>query len=349
MAFYQLHDAAAGFHCEYGLTCFESMNGKRKNMKARYDIQLMVQASKMYFVGGLTQEQIAQQLGISRSSVSMMLSEAKDFGIVEINIKDPKNNVQDIADQFISRFSLKNCLVIPTAIDDIRILTRVVSSQGADFAEDILKSHTTVGIAWGTTCYEFMMSFTNRNKLNDINVVPMIGGTSRIASEYQLNEMVRMFAEKLHGTPSFIYAPAIAETIADRELYMQSTSMKTIIEKWNNMDAAIVSAGAPPEFYDNRMVIDLAQKQQYETNESRVIGDICARRYNLKGEFLQNDYSARIMGIDEASLRRVENVICVAAGKHKILSIIGALRTNVINYFVTDENTARGVLELLDK
>ena len=118
-------------------------------MKARYDIQLMVQASKMYFVGGLTQEQIAQQLGISRSSVSMMLSEAKDFGIVEIRIKDPKNNVQDVADQFISRFSLKGCLVIPTAIDDIRILTRVVASQGADFAEDILKSHSNGGYCLG--------------------------------------------------------------------------------------------------------------------------------------------------------------------------------------------------------
>ncbi len=318
-------------------------------MKARYDIQLMVQASKMYFIGGQTQEQIAQQLGISRSSVSMMLSEAKDFGIVEISIKDPKNNVQEIADQFIQRFSLKGCLIIPTAIDDFRILTRVVASQGADYAEDILKSHSTVGIAWGTTCYEFMLSFTNRNKLNDVTVVPLVGGTSRIASEYQLNEMVRMFAEKLHGTPSFIYAPAIAETIGDHELYMQSTSMKYIIDKWNTMDAAIVSAGAPPEFYDNRMVINLAQKQQYESKGSRVIGDICARRFNLKGEFIHDDYSARIMGIDEASLRRIQNIICVAAGKHKVLSIIGALRTNVINYFVTDENTARSVLELLDK
>ena len=317
-------------------------------MKARYDIQLMVQAAKMYYVGGMTQEKIAKELGISRSSVSMMLSEAKDFGIVEITIKDPKNNVTEVADQFIERFGLKNCLIIPTAIDDVRLITRVVASQGADFAEDILKSHSTVGIAWGTTCYEFMLSFTNRNRLVDITVVPMIGGTSRIASEYQLNEMVRMFSEKLQGTPSFIYAPAIAESIADKELYMQSTTMKSIVDKWNNMDAAIVSAGAPPEFYDTRMVFDLAQKNLYEANKDKVIGDICARRFNLMGEFLDNDYNARVMGIDEANLRRIGNVICIAAGKHKILSILGALRTNVINYFVTDENTARSVLELLD-
>ena len=35
-------------------------------MKARYDIQLMVQVAKMYYLEGLTQEKIAQQLGISR-------------------------------------------------------------------------------------------------------------------------------------------------------------------------------------------------------------------------------------------------------------------------------------------
>jgi DNA-binding transcriptional regulator LsrR (DeoR family) len=317
-------------------------------MKARYDIQLMVQVAKMYYVEGLTQEKIAQQLGISRSSISMVLSEAREFGIVEISIKDPKNNVQDVSDELAHRFGLKGCLVVPTAIDSIHLITKVIASQGADFAEDILKSHSTVGIAWGSTCYEFMLSFTNRNKLSDINVVPLIGGTSRISSEYQLNEMVRMFAEKLQGSPSFIYAPAIAESIADRDLYMQSTSMKSIMEKWNTMDTAIVSAGAPPDWYSTRMIVEPVQmKTMYESNRSLVIGDICARRFNLMGEFLKNDYSARVMGIDEDNLRKTENVICIAAGKQKVLSIIGALRTDVINYLVTDEATGRSIIELL--
>ena len=316
-------------------------------MKARYDVQLMSQIAKMYYMEGLIQEKIAQQLGISRTSVSMVLSEAREFGIVEISVKDPKNNVQDVSDELIKRFGLKGCLVVPTAIDSIHLITKVIASQGADFAEDILKSHTTVGIAWGSTCYEFMLSFVNRNKLSDINVVPLIGGTSRISSEYQLNEMVRMFAEKLKGSPSFIFTPAIAESIADKDLYMQSTSMKSIMEKWNSMDTAIVSAGAPPDWYSTRMVVEpLQMKAMYEANRSMVIGDICARRFNLMGEFLKNEYSAHVMGIDEDNLRRIKNVFCIAAGKQKVLSIIGALRTNVIDYLVTDELTGHSIIEL---
>lgn len=318
-------------------------------MKPRYDMQMMVQVAKMYYMEGLTQEKIAKHLGISRSSISMILSEAKDFGIVEITVKDPKNNVQTVADKFIAKFSLKNCLVVPTAIDTPNLITKIVASQGADLAQEVLNSHTTVGIAWGSTCYEFMMSFVNKGKLNDINVVPLIGGTSRISSEYQLNEMVRMFAEKLEGVPSFIYAPAIAETIEDRDLYMQSLSMKSIVEKWNNMDAAVVSAGAPPEFYISNLVNEPeTMKPVYEADRNKVVGDISARRINIHGEFLDNDYNARVMGICEPSLRKIDNVICIAAGKAKILSIIGALRTGVVDYFVTDESTARSVLELLD-
>ena len=316
-------------------------------MKARYDIQMMVQVSKMYYENGLTQNMIAKNLGISRSSISMILSEAREYGIVEIIIKDPKNNVVEIADEFAAKFGLKGCLVIPTVVDSTLLITKVVASQGADFAEDIIKSHSTVGIAWGSTCYEFMLSFTNKNKHSDISVVPLIGGTSRISSEYQLNEMVRMFAEKLRGTPSFIYAPAIAESIEDKELYMQSKYMQQIVEKWNRMDVAVISAGIPSSL-QLQIETDIVQlKEQYEADENKVVGDIAARRYNLKGEFLKNDYNAKVMGIDEANIRAVENVICIAAGNQKVLPILGALRTDVIDYFITDEKTARSVLELI--
>ena len=319
-------------------------------MKARYDIQLMVQVSKMYHMEGLTQEKIAQQLGISRSAISMILSEAKEFGIIEINIKDPKKNVTEVSDEFVRRFGLKGCLVVPTSIESPRLINKVVASQGADFAEDIFKSHSTIGIAWGSTCYEFVLSYANRNKLSDVNVVPLTGGTQYVSLEYQLNEIVRMFAEKLQGSPSFIYAPALAESIADKELYMQSMSMKSIVEKWSMMDAAIVSAGAPPDHYLNKMIGDPEQmKPIYDADDTKVIGDICARRFNLKGKFLDNDYNARLTSIDEVSLRNIQNVICIAAGRQKVLSIIGALRTDVINYLVTDELTARTILKMLNE
>ena len=59
-------------------------------MEQRYDDEIMVQIAQMYYIDGYTQDKIAKQTGLSRSSVCMILSDARECGIVEINIKKPK-------------------------------------------------------------------------------------------------------------------------------------------------------------------------------------------------------------------------------------------------------------------
>jgi len=318
-------------------------------MDSKYDIQMMVQVATMYYLDGLTQEKIASQLGISRSYISMILSEARDLGIVEINIKNPLKSNNKLAKELSDRFGLEKCYVIPTSVNSIKALTKIAATQGAAIAEKEIKSHSTIGVAWGSTCYEFMTAFSNNSSLFDVNVVPLIGGSHRLSSEYQLNEMVRMFAEKLQGTPSFIYAPALAETNEDKDLYMKSMYMNSIVDRWENLDVAIISVGAPPEYYSSKRVFDpMVNKQLYEDSKERSVGDICARRFNLSGEFVANAYNEKVMGVEEQSLRKAKKVLCIAAGNHKTLSIIGALRSGLITHFISDENTVESVIKVLN-
>jgi DNA-binding transcriptional regulator LsrR (DeoR family) len=314
---------------------------------AKYDIHIMVQVAQMYYMDGFTQEKIANQLGISRSSISMILSEARDFGIVDIRIKNPQTNNDELSEKMIQMFGISKCYVIPINAKLVRILTKIIATQGAFIAEKEIKSHSSLGVAWGTTCYECMMAFRNNTNLYDVHVVPLIGGTNRIASEYQLNEMVRIMAEKLQGMPSFIYAPALADTIEDKQLYMKSMPMQDIVQVWKSLDIALVSVGAPPEYYNSKQLFDpFDMKKTFEADPMRPVGDICARRFNINGEFLKNDYNQKIMGIDEEALKCAEKVICIASGNHKILSILGALRTDIIDVLITDENTAQSILEV---
>ena len=319
-------------------------------MDTRYDMQMMVQVSKLYYLDRLTQQSIAKELGISRSYISMLLSEARYLGIVEINIKNPLSTNEDLAAEMKETFGVDNCYIIPTGVTAIKPLTKIVAAQGVLVAEKLIGNHSNIGIAWGTTCYEFMTAFTNNSGLSDVNVVPLIGGSYRVSSEYQLNEMVRMFAEKLMGTPSFIYAPAQAETSEEKATYMKSQYMKSIVEKWSNLDLAIISIGAPPEFYSNKETIDaVIMRQEYENSPDKSVGDISARQFNLQGRFLDCDYNNMIMGISESDLRKARNVLCIVAGNHKLLSIIGALKLNIITHFITDENTAAALLDLVEE
>ena len=51
--------------------------------------QKMVEIAKMYYEEELTQNEIAKRLGVSRPLVSKMLADAKEAGIVTIQIHSP--------------------------------------------------------------------------------------------------------------------------------------------------------------------------------------------------------------------------------------------------------------------
>ena len=63
-------------------------------MDTKKQIKQAVEISKLYYLDGATQSQIAKQLNLSRPTVSRALQYARDTNIVKIQVTDP---LQDIA------------------------------------------------------------------------------------------------------------------------------------------------------------------------------------------------------------------------------------------------------------
>lgn len=314
------------------------------------DIQKLVEIAKMYHTQGLTQEKIAKIFGISRSAVSMYLTEARANGIVQVQIKDPSVNNAALAEEFEKKFGLRRCIVVPNGSHNDEVLRRVVASQAARFAADMFTSHSSVGVAWGNTCYSFMRAFPEDTELCDVCVVPMVGASPLLTQEYQLNESIRLFADKLRGFPMFIYTPGIVDTIEDRRRIVESTFMQPILDRWQNMDYAILGIGRTQERDELRQFRCGGANKLEEISKCPdiVVGDLCARQFNIRGEFAECDFNNKLIGVDGKILKATKNVIAIAVGSGKTFAIIGALRTGLIHYFIIDENTAIQVLELIE-
>jgi len=307
------------------------------------DLELMVSVARMYYQRGLKQEEIAKRVKVSRASVSLLLAEARRRGIVEITIRNPLEDHAELSRRLAAEFGLQRCVVAPTSIRETDILIDLTASRAAEIFDEEARSGDTVGIAWGRTCYSFMDRYQARGFLHGMQVLPMIGGSNRNMARYQLNEMVRSFAEKLQATPSFIHAPALAASREDHELYMGSSSMRAVSEMWSRIDLAVVSVGAPPvsqEFDGSRVL----QRRATTAPDALPIGDICARYFDVHGRFVEDDLSGRIIGISVESLRRIPKILCVVGGLEKAYSLLGALKTGIITILVTDETTATAVL-----
>lgn len=126
---------------------------------------------------------------------------------------------------------------------------------------------------------------------------------------------------------------------------MQSSSMRTIVEKWNDLDIVICGIGTfgVNESEREKFIGEFEIYKQLQKNQA--VGDICARYFNISGEFIKDDYYDRVIGIPVESLQKAKKIICIASGLEKAQAILGALRTKVIDTFICDEQTAKAVLK----
>jgi deoxyribonucleoside regulator len=72
----------------------------------------LVQVARLYYEGNLSQQEIALQMGVSRSLIAHYLKMARDRDLVRIKIDDPRSTCTDIARELQQRTGLKNVVVV---------------------------------------------------------------------------------------------------------------------------------------------------------------------------------------------------------------------------------------------
>jgi len=316
-------------------------------MRKPIDSNVLVRVARLYYLQKKTQAEIAEELGIGRSMISIMLRQAKERGIVEItyNIKDPQSNKDEYSKEIERYADLERCLVVPYNRKNNKFAIKLINERVEAYIDECLEKDNIFGIASGYTCFEFMKSYIPKTDVKNITVIPLVGGSSRTAYDLQLNEMVRAFSERIHGIPIYIFAPAIASDKTDKELYMKSSQMQLITEKWSSLDIAVVGIGSipdMPELGEDQITRKTLKKTQ--KNPDMPVCDICAHQINMSGKVIDSDYNRNIMSAPLEDLKKAKKVVAIASGVNKAFSIIAALRAGVIKTLVIDEKTAKAVL-----
>jgi deoxyribonucleoside regulator len=312
-------------------------------MVARNDIQLMVQVARLYFENGLTQEEIARLLNITRQKVSRLLIAARSKGIVQINIYDPTPKEPDLANELKSKFHLQDVILAAAENLGVDQLRASIGLAAAEYLKQHLLPNHNVGIGWGRTLFETvnLLGVDNDKK---INVTPLIGGIGDISPFFQVNELARRLADAFSGTYRHLYVPAFIEDTSILEKLLNSQEVTQINELWNRLDVAIVGIGQL-EFQQisSMFFADHIAPQTLALLESKgAVGDLCARFFDIQGSLVISEMG--VIGVGLEKLKTTPDVIAIAGGLGKTRAVLGALRSGCVKTLVTDTATARAVL-----
>lgn len=304
-------------------------------------LSLAYDAAMAYYDQGQTQAQIAQRLGISRPTVSRLLDEAREAGLVTITITPPDAlHLGELGGRLATALGVRSVDIAPGSQTQ-SLGTGLLPPTSRLLEQLPLRAGDVVVIASGRTVYE--LSLQDLPALPGVVLVPSVGGQADPEPWFQTNELVRTIATKIGARPTFIFAEAMpSEAIFTA---MQSDpGFQRIQALWERATAVLVGIGAPPRV---RNAITSGVPVE-DSSLSTAVGDVSLHFFDHDGAILDYPGTERMVRIPLETFQRIPHRVAVAAGVDKTSSIIAAAKQELFHYLVTDEPTARALATALE-
>ncbi|MDP5274981.1 sugar-binding transcriptional regulator [Chengkuizengella axinellae] len=306
-------------------------------------LEKMIEVSKLYYLLDYNQSDIAKQLGISRPTISRLLQQAKDEGIVEIKITDPTEDVENLSVQLEQKFNLKKAIVTHVPQYEDGIIKMYLGEKTASYLHEIVKDGDIIGVTWGTTMHHVAVELKQK-AIKDVKVVQLKGGVSHSETNTYANEILYLFGKAFDTAPHHLPLPAIVDHIVVKQAMEADRHIHRILELGKQSNIALYTIG-PIKSESILFRLGYFTEEDLSMIYSKAVGDICSKFFDKDGEICSKELNARTLGIELEELKKKEYSILVAGGSHKIEGIYGALKGGFTNVLVTDQFTAQFLLD----
>lgn len=303
-------------------------------------------AAQLYYMQDLTMEAIAVELGTSRSSVSRLLSFARESGLVDIQIRSPFDRGLDLEQEILARHRVVAHVVpMPESISDVDRLERVAMTAGRLLGR-FIDANMVVGVAWGSTLGAMSRHLIKKPTHNTV-VVQMNGaGNVQTTGIDYASEILHRFGEAFGAQVQQFPVPAFFDDPATRDALWRERSTQRLLEIQARMDVAVFGLGSPFAEVPSQVYIGgyLDAVDYRSLSADGVVGDIATVFYRSDGTFDGIALNARASGPGLERLRRVARRVGIVSGVQKLPSLRGALAAGLITDLVLDESLATALV-----
>jgi DNA-binding transcriptional regulator LsrR (DeoR family) len=309
------------------------------------ELRRLVEVAHLYYVRDVTQDKIAAQMDISRSKVSRMLKEARERGLIEIRVRSSLITEPGLQGLLAVELGLKECLVL-AAPDSTDVAERVGSLAGHYLQENVSDGDV-VGVGWSSAVYSTVSSDAITEKA-DVTVAQLMGSVGDAIIELNGVYITGRLADSLGAQAHYIHAPMIVTDKAVRDGLMRDRHILGTLTVARSASVMAVGIGAINEDVGQYRAGYLDDEDLDYIRESGAAGEIVGTYFSEKGEVVPLEINDRIIGLDSEDLVNIPLRVGVSWGVRKAAANVGAARSGLINVLVTDENTAREMLSILN-
>ncbi|MCQ0986676.1 bifunctional sugar-binding transcriptional regulator/dihydroxyacetone kinase subunit DhaK [Jiella marina] len=299
-------------------------------------------AGWLYAHDGMTQNEIAKAMGISRATVNNYLAEARSRGIVTLTMETSRLSEFMIAQALMERFDLSDCIVVPSAGEGRSLIDRL-GETGARVLERLIRPGDAIGISWGRTMISLARNISHL-RLPDLSVVQVTGG-STAPVDFTPELCVSQLATSLGARSINISAPAVVSSPAVRDILMGEPLVRDQFEMARKTDKIVfgICSTRPESSIHASGLIQREDLKHPSLQRSTAV--IAGRFIDDRGKPVRGPLDDRTIGLTLEELREIKLRIAVAGGAEKTTAILAALRGRYANVLITDADTGHSILQ----
>ena len=313
--------------------------------KNKIDHRLLTKVSKLYYEDGLKQDEIVHRLHLSRSTISRLLKQAQEEGIVKIVVVPPTGTFARFETEIEHKYKIEEAIVTDVRNPDSpQMISQELGAAAANYLLRIIEPNDVIGVSWGHTIRGMVAALEPKNYPN-VQVVQVTGGIGKPESESHATELCHKMARLLSCKLALLPAPGVVHNEQTREIYLTEEHVRTAMNFLPRITLAFVGIGSLNSFsIAARDENILTQDDIDEVARKGAIGDVALRFIDAQGKLVQSELNKRVIGIDLEQLKRIPRVIGVAGGDNKVKAIKATLQGDLLNVLITDQVTAESLI-----
>lgn len=315
-------------------------------------VERLMRTAQLYYLHHKTQGEIAQELGVSRPMVSRLLLEARECGIVHVEIRTPPAVNHFLLDNFRSITPLKGGLVVPNGINN-SLTNTAVASAALTFTHKLRARR--LGIGWGgisgIMAAQMETAATRGEEAQPASgpprgtvefVVPLIGSSGISCRSFHTNALCRALAQQYGAEARTLHSPAFFGSAHDIDAFRGTDHYASVESCWKKIDTALIEMDNYPSLPD----FSTQARFRHLLGQNNALGRFIAYYYNQEGQVIYSD-TDYTMQIPLDMLARCRNVVGLCSATLHPLALLGALRTKLFTHIIAPESLVRAAIQLM--
>ena len=310
---------------------------------ARIDeLRMIARVARLYYEMDKRQSEIAEQLGLSQTTVSRLLNRSKEEGIIRISINMPKGVYTELEEALVMKFNLRDAIVVDSLDNDENLIQRDLGAAAAYYLESAIRPNEIIGISsWSATLLALVDALHPLPRKAGVKVVQILGGVGNPSVEAHATRLTSRLGQLVNGEVVFLPVPGILASEEARNILLGDDVTKNALQLFDSVTTALVGIGAlepSPLLAESGNIFSAHDMEML--HQGKAVGDVLLHFFDINGNLVDTGMDKRVISMGLAQLSKVNRAIGVAGGSRKYSGILGALRGHWVNILITDRFTA---------